>query len=101
MAFGQAAWKAFRSSDPRPLADWARTGTPLFPDLAAALRRHLQELPSVEHVLGLTQWLLLSALAEDSPVPAGRLVGTVMQRDPPRDWRHRLRVRTTATGKNR
>ncbi len=81
-AFGHAVWKAFCSSDPRPLAEWVRVGTPLFPDLAGALRRHLQELPSLEHVLGLTQWLLLSALAEHSPVPAGRLVGTVMQRDP-------------------
>jgi hypothetical protein len=82
VAFGRTVWKAFRSSEPRPLADWVRTGTPLFPDLAAALRRHLQELPSVDHVLGMTQWLLLSVLAEQSPVSAGRLVGTVMQRDP-------------------
>jgi hypothetical protein len=82
IAFGQSVWKAFRSHDPRPLAEWVRTGTPLLPNLAAALRRHLQELPSVEHVLGLTQTLLLSALGEQSPVAAGRLVGTVMQRDP-------------------
>jgi hypothetical protein len=82
VAFGHAVWKAFCSSDPRPLAEWVRTGTPLFPYLAAALRRHLQELPSAEHVVGLTQWLLLSALGEHSPVPAGRLVGAVMQRDP-------------------
>jgi hypothetical protein len=82
VAFGNAVWKVFCSSDPRPLAEWVRTGTPLFPDLAPALRRHLQELPSVDQVLGLTQWLLLSALAEQSPVSAGRLVGTVMQRDP-------------------
>jgi hypothetical protein len=82
VAVGHAVWKAFRSHDPRPLAELVRNGSPLFPDLAAALRRHLQELPSVEHVLGLTPRLLLSALAEQSPMPAGRLVGTVMQRDP-------------------
>lgn len=82
IAFGRAAWQAFRSPDPRRLAEWARTGTPLLPDLAGALHRHLQELPSVEHGLGLTQQLLLATLAEHSPVSAGRLVGTVMQRDP-------------------
>jgi hypothetical protein len=82
IAFGQAAWKAFRSPDPRPLAEWVRGGTPLLPNLAGALRRHLQELPSAGHALGLTQRLLLATLAELSPVSAGRLVGTVMQRDP-------------------
>jgi hypothetical protein len=82
VAFGKAVWKAFCSSDPRPLADWVRTGTPLLSDLAAALHRHLQELPSEEQVLSLTQLLLLATLAEQSPVSAGKLVGIVMQRDP-------------------
>ena len=82
VAFGNVVWKAFCSSDPRPLADWVRTGTPLLPDLAAALHRHLQELPTAQQVLSLTQLLLLATLAEQSPVSAGKLVGTVMQRDP-------------------
>jgi hypothetical protein len=82
VVFGKAVWKAFRSSDPRPLADWVRTGTPLLPDLAATLHRHLQELPSAEQVLSLTQVLLLAALAERSPLSAGILVAAVMQRDP-------------------
>jgi hypothetical protein len=81
VAFGRAVWNVFRSPDPRPLAEWVRTGTPLLPDLAAALRRHLQELPSAQQVLGRTQLLLLATVAELSPVSAGRLVGTVMQRD--------------------
>jgi hypothetical protein len=82
MRFAQATWASFRSADPRPLAALVRAGTPLLPDLGAALHRHLQELPAVDNGLGLTQQLLLATLAEHSPMPAGRLVGTVMQRDP-------------------
>jgi hypothetical protein len=82
LVFGHALWQAFRAPDPRPLAAWVRKGTPLLPDLAAALYRHLQDLPSVETGFGLTHQLLLTTLAEQSPVTAGKLIGIVMQRDP-------------------
>jgi hypothetical protein len=82
LKFAATAWRAFRSKDPRVLAEFARNGTPLLPDLAAALHRHLQELPSLVNGLGLTQQLLLEALAQQSPLAAGRLVGAVMQHDP-------------------
>lgn len=82
LAFGHAAWRLFRASDPRPLVELVRSGTPLLPHLAAALRRHLQELPAIANGLGLTYQLLLQALAEHGPLRAGRLVGLVMQRDP-------------------
>jgi hypothetical protein len=83
LAFGAGAWRLFRAADPRPLAALARAGTPLLPDLAPALVRHLQELPSSDDGLGLTQRLLLQALAEAGPQRVGRLVGFVMhERDP-------------------
>lgn len=50
----------------------------MLPDLALALQRHLQELPSVANGLGLTQQLLLQALADHGPQRAGRLIGLVM-----------------------
>jgi hypothetical protein len=83
MTFGRRVWDAFRAPDPRPLAELVRMGTPLLPDLAAALERHLEELPSVRNGLGLTHELLLRALADREgtdlkSVPAGRLVGLVM-----------------------
>jgi hypothetical protein len=82
-AVGRRAWDAFRSADPRALAALARGGTTLLPDLAGALVRHLQELPSPANGLGLTHRLLLQALAESTPQTAGRLVGLVMyERDP-------------------
>lgn len=83
IAFGAQAWRWFRAADPRALAALARAGTPALPDLGPALVRHLQELPSVDDGLGLTQRLLLQPLAQTSPQRAGRLVGFVMhQRDP-------------------
>jgi hypothetical protein len=83
IAFGRHAWNAFRAADPRALAALARAGTPLLPDLAGALARHLQELPSATDGLGLTHRLLLQALADGAPQRAGRLVGLVMHdRDP-------------------
>ena len=83
IAYGRRVWDAFRAPDPRPLAELVRNGTPLLPDLAAALERHLEELPSVRNGLGLTHELLLRALAEHAgtdmkSVRAGRLVGIVM-----------------------
>lgn len=81
--FGLGTWNAFRAPDPRPLAELVRKGTPLLPDMAAALHRHLQELPSVKSGLGLTQQLLLETLVDSGPILAGKLVGLVMhQRDP-------------------
>jgi hypothetical protein len=82
LAFGHRAWAAFRSPDPRLLAQMVRDGTPLLPDLATALHRHLQELPSRADGLGLTQRLLLRKLAEQREMELGHLIYHVMQRDP-------------------
>ncbi len=78
LQFALATWNSFRTNDPRPLAELARSGTPPLPDVAAALHRHLQELPSIANGLGLTQHLLLQALAEQGAMRVGRLVGLVM-----------------------
>jgi hypothetical protein len=83
LAFGRRAWKAFRAADPRPLAALARDGTPELPALAEALRRHLQELPSVENGLGLTHHLLLRRVAQSAAQRVGALVGLVMHDDDP------------------
>ncbi len=82
LAFARHVWDLFRSPDPRPLAALAREGTPLLPDLAVALHRHLQELPARHNGLGLTHQLVLQTLAEQGPQTVGRLVGVVMKTDP-------------------
>lgn len=57
------AWAAFRSPDPEEVAALVETGTPDLPFLAAALRRHLQELPWTSDGLSLTERLTLRAAA--------------------------------------
>ncbi len=78
IAYGRHGWNAFRAPDLGPLTELMSTGTPLLPDLAAALLRHLRELPSLRNGLGHTHELLLRALAEHGTQRAGRLVGLVM-----------------------
>jgi hypothetical protein len=59
---GAEAWEAFASEDPRPLDTLWRRASPL-PFLAAALRRHLQDLPWTTDGLSLTERRLLQAVA--------------------------------------
>jgi hypothetical protein len=56
------AWDAFRASDPRPLVDALDRVTAL-PHLASALRRHLQQFPSVDNGLSRTEQQTLETLA--------------------------------------
>jgi hypothetical protein len=53
------AWKAFRASDPRDIEMLLATDLTALPFLAAAFRRHLQELPSVENGLSRSERRLL------------------------------------------
>ena len=59
---GAEAWAAFAAEDPRPLDALWRRALPL-PHLAAALRRHLQDLPWTRDGLSLTERQLLQAVA--------------------------------------
>ena len=78
------AWAAFRASDPRALASIAAGATPWLPPLAAALERHLAELPAPRTGLSLTERYILESLAEGSTSPAG-LWSRVNAREP-RRW---------------
>jgi hypothetical protein len=76
-----STWNALTSDDPRHLAALMRTGATALPHLARALQRHLCELPSRETGLGLTQTLLLQALAE-RPATVGELWSLYNEREP-------------------
>jgi hypothetical protein len=56
------AWDAFRSSDPRAVVD-GLTRVTVLPHLAPALRRHLQQFPSLENGLSRTEQQTLEAVA--------------------------------------
>ncbi|HEY2746192.1 MAG TPA: DUF1835 domain-containing protein, partial [Polyangia bacterium] len=57
LALGVAVWNALREPDPSALFAIAAGGTPELGVMAAALRRHLQELPWTRDGLSLTQRL--------------------------------------------
>jgi hypothetical protein len=76
-----AVWATLTSDDPHDLAALMRTATPAWPHLAPALHRHLRELPSRENGLGLTQWLILAALADDA-CTVGELWQRYNEREP-------------------
>ncbi len=54
-----AAWRAFRSPDPMDIERLCRQDTRALPFLAGALRRHLQQFPSLENGLARTERQIL------------------------------------------
>jgi hypothetical protein len=63
LGLGQRAWEAFRSPDPRALIELLREDTSALPYLGGALRRHLQEFPSVASGLSRSETQALEAIA--------------------------------------
>lgn len=74
-ALGRQAWEAITAPTPEALAALIATDTPALPTMAIALKRHLQELPSTENGLSLTEQLTLQILAEKGAMNAARLFG--------------------------
>lgn len=82
LQLGVNAWRALTSPDPSELAAIMRSGTPSLPLLAAALHRHLRELPSRQNGLSLTEEMTLRLLAEGE-ISLNRLfVRLTYERDP-------------------
>jgi hypothetical protein len=69
MEAGAEAWAAFASPDPTALDRMTRRALPL-PHLAAAMRRHLQDLPWRADGLALTERRLVQAVADGAAEPA-------------------------------
>jgi hypothetical protein len=72
LALGRRGWAALRASDPRALEAMLAEDTSALPHLAAALRRHLQNFPSVRNGLSRSEQQALDALAA-GPLPLDRL----------------------------
>ncbi len=72
LALGHRAWEAFRSPDPAAILALLQEDTSALPFLAGALRRHLQEFPSVKNGLSRTESQALAALA-DGPRTVGEV----------------------------
>ena len=86
---GALVWQKLCEPDPNGLATLARNGCAL-PFMAAALRRHCQELPWADG-LGLTERLILRQLAARS-MTAGEVFRNLMQGIEPLPWQTDLLV---------
>jgi hypothetical protein len=76
MRIGKAVWEAWRLPIPLPLADLADTGLAGLPHMAAAIRRHLANLPGSRDGLSLTERLALQVIADGAELP-GRIFARV------------------------
>jgi RNA polymerase sigma factor (sigma-70 family) len=77
----QAAWSAFTSPDPTEIERLMRTDTSALPFLVTALRRHLEQFPSVENGLSRTQRQALSVLRDHGPVSGPHLCVEVWRQE--------------------
>jgi hypothetical protein len=68
-SLGQAAWAAFTAADPAAIEALLASDTSALPELAAALRRHLEEFPATGDGLARSERQLLSALAGGARTP--------------------------------
>jgi hypothetical protein len=70
MELGRQAWSAFRASNPQRIEVFLQQDLSVLPFLGAALRRHLEEFPSVSNGLSRTEQRLLE-LASGPPIEIG------------------------------
>jgi hypothetical protein len=79
----QAAWNAFTSPDPTDIERLLETDISPLPFLPAALRRHLEQFPSIDNGLSRTERQALSVLRDTGPVPGQRVFVTVQNLEQP------------------
>ena len=72
---GKLAWEAITAETPEALCNFVNADTPVLPVMRRALKRQLQELPSVTNGLGLSEQETLRILTEKGPMTAARLFG--------------------------
>jgi hypothetical protein len=82
-ALASAAWNAFISPMPTDIELLMARDTTALPFLAPALRRHLEQFPSIENGLSRTERQALSVLRDQGPLPALRLFFAVQKMEDP------------------
>jgi hypothetical protein len=75
----RAAWSAFTSPDPTEIERFIATDTSALPFIAAALRRHLEQFPSVDGGLSRTERQTLSVLRDQGSISGMRLFVAVQR----------------------
>ncbi|MGH9162334.1 MAG: DUF1835 domain-containing protein [Vicinamibacteraceae bacterium] len=77
----QAAWKAFTSPNPTEIERFLETDTSALPFIAAALHRHLEQLPSLDNGSSRTERQALSVLREQGSLSGPRLFVAVQRQE--------------------
>ena len=76
-----AAWNAFTSPDPTAIERFIETDTSALPFVATALRRHLEQFPSLDTGLSRTERQALSILRERGTLSGRRLFAAVWSQE--------------------
>jgi RNA polymerase sigma factor (sigma-70 family) len=79
----QTGWSAFTSPDPMAIEHLLQSDTSVLPFLAQALRRHLEQFPSVENGLSRTEHQALLALDRNGSMSALKLFFAVQGTEDP------------------
>jgi hypothetical protein len=69
LALAQRVWKIFGSPDPTAIVEMLGQNTSALPYLGAALKRHLEEFPSIENGLSRSEREALTAITEGHTTP--------------------------------
>jgi hypothetical protein len=83
IALGRRAWAAFRSPEPTQVQGFALSDTSALPYLGPALRRHLQQFPSVRNGLSRSEQQGLEAIAAGESSVADAYLASHHQREDP------------------
>lgn len=81
LALAKRAWKAFGSDDPQAILKILSEDTSALPYLAAALKRHLEEFPSVENGLSRSEYEALSAINEGHTTPVAAFLDVAKRQE--------------------
>ena len=77
----QAAWNAFTSPDPTEIEHFIAADMSALPYIASALRRHLEQFPSVDSGLSRTERQALSVLRDHGSLSGGQLCVEVWRQE--------------------
>lgn len=81
LELARRAWKAFGSDDPRAILALLSEDTSALPYLGAALKRHLEEFPSLENGLSRSEYEALSAINDGHTTPVAAFLDVAKRQE--------------------